>query len=97
MPTKICLAFICVPPFVHARRRTSGFWTSPRPVGRRAIFGPMAAAMVGNWVYFALSIRKRPHPQFLLADLPQAGKACRLGNEKKHDQSTRNHEGQVRD
>src|SRR5262245_19128891 len=48
-----------------------------------------------NWVYFAPSVRKRPHPQFLLANLPQAGKACRLGNKEEYDQGTCNHERQM--
>src|SRR5262245_61477538 len=95
MPTNICLAFIAfLPSFTPGGARLV---SRPRPVrsGRGAIFGTMAAAMVGNWAHFALSIRKRPHPQFLLADLPQAGKACRLGDKKEHDQGARNHECQV--
>jgi len=34
---------------------------------------------------FALLVRERPHPQFLLGDLPQARQACRLYDQKQHD------------
>src|SRR5262245_4355093 len=43
----------------------------------------------------ALSIRKRPHPQFLLPDLPKPCQASRFGNQEENDQSTNDHESQV--
>src|SRR3954464_894727 len=35
---------------------------------------------------FAHSIRERPHPQFLLADLPQASEPVRLDDQKENNQ-----------
>src|SRR5262249_35933313 len=34
---------------------------------------------------FALLIRERPHPQFLLGDLPQPGQAGRIDDQKQHN------------
>ena len=79
---KIFLAFIVFLPSFTPGGATSGLCNSPVRFGRKAIFGAMASAMVGNWVNLALSIRKRPHPEFLLADLPQAGKSRRLDDQK---------------
>src|ERR1041385_6225867 len=60
-----------------------------------APFGPHPAprdAAGGNWSYFASLIRKRPHPQFLLSDLPQPRQPGRLDDQEEQDQRADHHE-----
>src|SRR5207244_1262969 len=45
----------------------------------------------------APSIREWPDPQFLLADLPKAGKAVWLYDQEQDDEGAQDHEGEVLD
>src|SRR4029077_20766552 len=51
----------------------------------------------GNWSYPASLIRKRPHPQFLLADLPQPRQPGRFDDQEEQDQRADDHEAEMLD
>src|SRR4029078_11755903 len=96
MPTSKCLAFIVVPPFgSRPARRASVFCIRLIRLHRAAISEPWRSPQSENGPYLAPSVRKRPHPQFLLGNLPQPGKAGRLRNQEKHDQSAHDHKCDV--
>src|SRR5882757_595970 len=48
----------------------------------RIMLAALANLFDGCWQYFAPSIRERPHPELLLADLPQPRQPERLDDEE---------------
>src|SRR5450631_4007069 len=49
----------------------------------------------GNCLKCALSIRERPHPEFLLPDLPKPGQASRLRDQEENDEYSQRYEVDV--
>src|SRR5688572_19663433 len=99
-PRTRCLNCITsLPSFMPAAAANrAGFLRSRRlmPPGfssaRRAI-----PARGGNCSECAPSVRKRPHPEFLLADLPQPREAVRLDDQEENDQHADHHELEMLD
>src|SRR6266496_5877712 len=51
----------------------------------------------GNCGECAPSVRERPHPEFLLANLPQPREAVRLDDQEENDEDTDHHELEMLD
>src|SRR6267378_6969814 len=57
----------------------------------------VASVLVSSPMNIARLIRKWPHPELLLADLPQPGEAARLDREEEDDQGANDHQLNVFD
>src|SRR5436305_11663041 len=82
VPSRRCLSFIRVLPSCSA--------------ACAADFSP-AAYGTGIAFSFARLIGERPHPQLLLADLPQAREPVRLDDQEEDDERAHDHELQLFD
>src|SRR5215212_11600927 len=80
VPSRRCLSFIRVLPSCSA--------DFPAGSGPALVFGRIAFS-------FARLIRERPHPEFLLADLPQPREAVRLDDQAEDNQRSDDHKLQL--
>src|SRR5215831_985405 len=93
-----CSFCACAPPAAASAARASKVF--PNPLSMEPSFGvyslfPLVIRRTAP-ANIAQSVRKRPEPELLLADLPQAREPERLDREEEHDQRAENDERQVR-
>src|SRR5689334_18401902 len=65
------------------------------PSVARGISWPGLVPGRGTGPECALSIWERPHPEFLLSDLPQPGKTGRLGDQEQNNERSQHHKVDV--